>query len=157
MTTEKHGIFIATLDVASLERRFPLPLDRNFPDGSDGSLGLPCPPCGKPAGQFPNAPESIVYQFSDGADAIAGPERGKKEKLKENIIVQNGDLFVSPGRSQKYPSVPSEPSSGGLQLQPAQVEIGLRQRLDGHAALGRQRDAGHVGQFHRLRLGEVLR
>ena len=104
MTADKPGLFIALLDVESLERRFP-----SFPDGSDGifepahqihELFQPLPEIARP---------TLDPQFSDGSDGflLLTRTRGKIIQKTNGVVPNNYHLFPQPGGGKKA-SEPSE-------------------------------------------------
>ena len=69
------GTFIAYLDVAALERRFPL-----FPDGSDGIFEHAAPLTGFFQSLFGTGPDTPDSGFTDGSDGSFYPTRTRERK-----------------------------------------------------------------------------
>jgi hypothetical protein len=121
------GTFIAYLDVAALERRFPL-----FPDGSDGSDGIfehAAPLTGFFQSLFGTGSDTPDSGFTDGSDGSFYPTRTRERKTpNENMddVFHDNYYFVRRPDVGKKASDPSEP--------PKPVLCSLRTDLDRIAA-----------------------
>ena len=118
------GTFIAYLDVAALERRFPL-----FPDGSDGIFEHAAPLTGFFQSLFGTGPDTPDSGFTDGSDGSFYPTRTRERKTpneNKDDVFHDNYYFVRRPDVGKKASDPSEP--------PKSVFSSLRSDLDRIAA-----------------------